>query len=152
MKLRSLAIVAFGFGLGMAAPTLALAYTNYTTSAVNQRTGPGTGYASLGALPAGTVVNVSGCQPGWCRASSFLGTGWISSSYLSGGQAYVQPYPNVRRYPYLTYRTAPYYPRVYPYYPRGYPYRPYLYPPRAQPYPYPYGGYGGPGVSLFFGF
>ena len=87
MKQRLLVTAALGLGLAMAVPVVAYAYTSYTTDSVNFRAGPGTGYGSYGALPAGTPVNVSYCQPGWCRGSTFLGTGWVSSSYLSGGGA-----------------------------------------------------------------
>jgi uncharacterized protein YraI len=144
MDLRSLATTIFCIGL-LALPASGLAYTNYTTAAVNQRTGPGVGHGTLGALPAGTPVEVSGCRPGWCRASSDLGVGWISSKYLSGGQRSVRAAYPAGRDPYAT-------PRVYPYYSSGYSYRPYLDAPRAMPnYPYSY-GYGGPGISLFFSF
>ena len=115
MKLRSLVTAALGLGLAMAVPVVAYAYTSYTTDQVNFRAGPGVGYHSYGALPAGTPVDVRYCQPGWCRASSFLGTGWVSSSYLGGGaRVHPRPYPYYRAYPY-----RPNYPN-YPYY-RRYP-------------------------------
>jgi uncharacterized protein YraI len=144
MTLRSLAMAALGFGF-LALPVPVLAQTGYTTAAVNQRTGPGTGHAILGALPAGTPVEISGCQPGWCRASSELGEGWISSRYLSGGQRTVRAaYPAMRPGAYAT-------PRIYPSYSNEYFYRPYLNAPPVPNYPYSY-GYGGPGISLFFSF
>lgn len=117
MKLRSLATAALGLGLVMAVPAVAQAYTNYTTNSVNFRAGPGVGYRSYGALPAGTAVDVHYCQPDWCRASSYLGTGWVSSHYLSGARLVYPPR---------------YYPRYYPSYPRYYPY------PYYRPYPYRY--------------
>jgi hypothetical protein len=126
MTLRSLATAALGMGLAFAVPAVAHAYTNYTTDAVNLRAGPGVGYHSYGALGPGTPVEVSYCQPGWCRTSSYLGTGWVSSSYLAGGPvAYPRPYPRVypRFYPqpYPYYRAYPFYP-PHPYYPRYYGY------------------------------
>ena len=119
MKLRSLVTAALGMGLALAVPAVAQAYTNYTTGTVNLRAGPGVGYHSYGALAAGTPVDVRYCQPGWCRASSYLGTGWVSSSYLAGGP---RVYPRVYPRPYPAYRPYPFY-RPYPYYPRyhGYP-------------------------------
>ena len=100
MKLRSLVVAALGLGLGMAVPAAAYAYQSMTTDTVNFRAGPGVGYQSYGALPAGTPVNVFYCQPGWCRASSFLGTGWVSSSYLGAGpRVYPRPYYPPRYYP-----------------------------------------------------
>ncbi len=121
MKLRSLATAALGLGLVMAVPAVAQAYTNYTTDSVNFRAGPGVGYHSYGALPAGTPVDVHYCQADWCRATSFLGTGWVSSYYLEGARriyprryfppAYYAPYPYYR--PHRYYRPYPYY-RRYP--------------------------------------
>ena len=102
MKSRSLVAIALGLGLAMAVPAAAFAYTSYTTGSVNLRAGPGVGYASYGALPAGTTVDVRYCQPGWCNASTFMGQGWISSSLLGGARVYPRAYPH-------------YYP-AYPYY------------------------------------
>jgi uncharacterized protein YraI len=121
MKLRLLATAALGLGMAFAIPAVAEAYTSYTTGAVNFRSGPGVGYASYGSLPAGTAVNVQYCQPGWCRASSFLGTGWVSSSYLSSGAVYPRVYPRPDYRPYPAYPPSyryPYY-RHYDYYPRS---------------------------------
>jgi uncharacterized protein YraI len=123
MKQRLLVTAALGLGLAMAVPVVAYAYTSYTTDAVNFRAGPGVGYASYGALPAGTALDVHYCQPGWCRATSFLGTGWVSASYLAASPGYAPryapryaPYYTPHYYPY--YRTYPYYGR-YPYYRRA---------------------------------
>jgi uncharacterized protein YraI len=129
MKLRPLIVAGLGMMLALALPAVAQAYTNYTTGGVNQRTGPGTGYRSIGTLPAGTPVNVTGCQPGWCSVTSFLGWGWVSSSYLSGARVYPPPY----------------YPRAYPrVYPRPYP------PVYPYPYRYPYYRYPAPGLNFYF--
>lgn len=127
MKFRSLAVAAFAMAAAMAAPAVAHAYASYTTGSVNQRTGPSTGYQRMGVLGAGSAVDVRYCQPGWCRVSSYLGTGWVSSRYLTT-----------------------YAPRAYPrnVYPAPYPYYPY-YGYRA-PYPYPYYGYPRSGFSLYF--
>ena len=131
MKLHSLATMALGAGLALAVPGVALAYTSYTIDSVNFRSGPGVGYQSYGALPAGTQLDVHYCQSGWCRASSFLGTGWVSSSYLDSGPVYERPY-------------RPY--RPYPRY-RVYPVPPPPPPPLPPPYPYYYGP--GPGFGLY---
>jgi uncharacterized protein YraI len=131
---RSLVTAALGMGLAMGIPAVAHAYTTYTNSAVNLRAGPGTGFASYGLLAPGASVNVRYCQAGWCRASSYLGSGWVASSYLGGGP---------RMYP----RPYPYY-RPYAYGPRPY-YRPYSF---YRPYPYyrPYYGYPRSGFSFYF--
>ncbi len=134
MKLHALATVVLGMGLALAVPAVAQAYTSYTSDLVNLRAGPGVGYSSYGALPAGTPVEVFYCQPGWCKTSSFLGTGWVSARYLEGGRrVYPQPYPEP--------------------YPDPYPYRVYPapLPPPFMPPPYPYGPYPRPGFGLYFG-
>ena len=51
-------------GLAVAAP--ALAASAHTTGNVNVRSGPGTGYAKLGTLTAGTRVKLRGCEDNWC--------------------------------------------------------------------------------------
>ncbi len=119
MKIRSLVIAALGLGLAVAVPAAAQAYTSYTTGSVNFRSYPSVGSHVYGALPPGTPVNVFYCQPGWCRGSTFLGTGWVSSSYLS--VAGPRAYPRVYRAPYPYYRPYPYrpHPRYYRRYPRS---------------------------------
>ncbi|SMQ70585.1 Peptidase inhibitor family I36 [Devosia lucknowensis] len=87
------------FGAAIAAislvPTIAvLAAPGYATSSVNVRTGPGTGYAKVGSLSAGEVVDVKQCQGSWCFVDRASGTdGWASKNYLApyqgngGGQS-----------------------------------------------------------------
>ncbi len=54
------------------------------TGAVNVRTGPGTGYAKVGTLAAGEVVDVKQCQGSWCFVDRASGTdGWVSKNYLA---------------------------------------------------------------------
>lgn len=134
MKLRLLVTAALGLGLAMAVPAAAYAYTGYTTDSVNLRAGPGVGYPSYGAVPGGTAVDVRYCQPGWCNVSTYMGRGWISSSYLGGAHVYRRYYP---AYPY-------YAPR--PYFGPG----PYFGPRPFYPYRYhPY--YHRPGFGFYFG-
>ncbi len=134
MKLHSLATAALGMGLALAVPGIAQAYTNYTTDSVNLRAGPGVGYQSYGALRAGTPIDVQYCQPGWCRGSSYLGTGWVSAAYLEAGGPRVYPRPYPRPYPYA-------YPYAYRVYPAPGPF---------GPYPY-YRGYPRSGFGFYFG-
>jgi hypothetical protein len=62
----------------------ARAVTLYVTgSSVNQRSGPSTGNSVMGALTKGTPVRKIGTQGGWTQIASPLGTGWMSSRYLS---------------------------------------------------------------------
>jgi uncharacterized protein YraI len=84
MLRRLLAIAAIGLGLGFVIPTVANAYTAFTTAGtLNVRGGPGVGFHKIAALPYGTPVNVLGCHPGWCRIGYWGGTGWVSARYIS---------------------------------------------------------------------
>lgn len=77
------------FGTTLAAITLLTtmavsAAPGIATGAVNVRTGPGTGYAKVGTLSAGEVVDVKQCQGSWCFVDRSSGTdGWASKSYLA---------------------------------------------------------------------
>lgn len=77
------------FGATFAAISLlttlaASAAPGYATGAVNVRTGPGTGYAKVGTLAAGEVVDVKECQGSWCFVDRASGTdGWSSKNYLA---------------------------------------------------------------------
>ena len=77
------------FGVSLAAISLATtlaasAAPGYATGAVNVRTGPGTGYAKVGTLAAGEVVDVTECQGSWCFVNRASGTdGWASKNYLA---------------------------------------------------------------------
>jgi uncharacterized protein YraI len=83
MLRRLLAIAAIGLGLGVTVPTVASAYSAFTTGALNVRFGPGVSYPKVGTLAYGTPVDVQFCQPGWCRIGYWGGTGWVSAKYLS---------------------------------------------------------------------
>ncbi|WP_272011156.1 SH3 domain-containing protein [Roseovarius sp. ZX-A-9] len=54
-----------------------------TGSRVNQRSGPSTGNSVMGTLKKGTAVKKVGAQGDWIQIASPLGTGWMSSRYLS---------------------------------------------------------------------
>ena len=57
---------------------------------LNVRSGEGTGYPVVAVMPAGEVVEVSGCGDGWCFVRDY--GGFASSSYLDvAGAAYVAP-------------------------------------------------------------
>ncbi len=65
-------------------PAAAIAANAYVTGNVNVRSGPGTGYARVGTLSAGTIVNVRGCEANWCNIRGGGLRGWVSANYLSG--------------------------------------------------------------------
>ncbi|MHA6297441.1 SH3 domain-containing protein [Devosia sp. CAU 1758] len=77
------------FGTSLAAITMlttlaASAAPGIATGTVNVRTGPGTGYAKVGTLPSGEVVDVKQCQGSWCFVDRDGGTdGWVSKNYLA---------------------------------------------------------------------
>lgn len=68
-------------GVLLASTLAAAAFPAVVTTDLNIRSGPGTRYAVIGSLQAGTTVNVGACSSGWCR----VGGGFASARYLSGG-------------------------------------------------------------------
>jgi uncharacterized protein YraI len=65
--------------------TAAQAANAIVTTNLNLRTGPGTNYQSLGAIPNGARVDVRGCTSGygWCQVDYAGRFGWASSRYLA---------------------------------------------------------------------
>lgn len=63
--------------------TAALAFPATATSAVNVRTGPGTGYTIVDQLHRGENVDVKQCTSGWCYVDHSGPDGWVSGKYLS---------------------------------------------------------------------
>jgi uncharacterized protein YraI len=72
-----------------AAPTPApAAGTGYVTiSALNLRTGPGTGYGVITVLGYGTQGTIVGQSNGWYNIQTAVGTGWVIGTYFSVGSA-----------------------------------------------------------------
>jgi len=56
---------------------------------LNVRTGPGTGYTKLGALPCGTEITVSGIENGWAKINYNGQTAYVCATYIQevGGAA-----------------------------------------------------------------
>ncbi|MCT8970775.1 SH3 domain-containing protein [Microbaculum marinisediminis] len=75
--------VALGFAL-LAGAAPALAAPAVTTANVNFRSGPGTGYASMGTLPQGTQVDMGECNDAgsWCAVTVNGQSGFVSGQYL----------------------------------------------------------------------
>lgn len=63
--------------------TLGSYQTNFTTTGVNLRGGPGTNYNRIVTLDSGTKVQVVARQSGWSFVKAGTKYGWISSDYLS---------------------------------------------------------------------
>lgn len=51
----------------------------WNTTSLNIRSGPGTVYAVIGSIGPNQPFGVQGCSGGWC----FLGTGYVSSAYIT---------------------------------------------------------------------
>jgi len=54
-------------------------------SGVNMRSGPGTQYAVVAAIPGGATVDVAGCTGSWCQVSFNGESGFANRSYLAMG-------------------------------------------------------------------
>ncbi|MDX8543432.1 SH3 domain-containing protein [Mesorhizobium sp. VK25A] len=69
----------------MFAATVAHAANAIVTTNVNLRSGPGTNYSVLTAVPNGSSVSVEGCTDGygWCRVGYGQRSGWASSQFLA---------------------------------------------------------------------
>ena len=61
------------------------------TSNVNVRSGPGTNYAVVQAIPGGTAVDVQRCDGGFCYVEGRRVSGWVSAQFLSAGGRPVNP-------------------------------------------------------------
>jgi uncharacterized protein YraI len=134
-SMLSATIVALSTGWAAAAPAVVLDY-------LNLRSGPGYYYNVIEIIPAGWMVEVGGCVPGWCQANINGITGYVDANYLSFAQAPVTVYATPRYY--WTY--GPYYGR-YTYW--AYPYRDYYSLQYEPNYSYFYGYHGMPDPSPF---
>lgn len=77
----------------IATPALAESTARVSGGTVQVRSGPGTGYASIGILPNGTQVTLDRCtrSGAWCLVTN---TGWVRASYLVGAAAKVGATPS----------------------------------------------------------
>jgi uncharacterized protein YraI len=84
-------ILSLAGGLLLLSAGVACASTATVTNDLNLRSGPGTRYGVIDTLPAGSAVEVLGCNGSWCRVATNEGAGYASASYLDlGGAAYAQ--------------------------------------------------------------
>ena len=116
MNLRKTAATAgLASALLLGGTVAAMAVSAYATSAVNVRSGPGTGYKVVDQLYDGEDVDVGSCTAGWCRVSHSGPDGWVSASYLSrnGGN---DAYDDDDDVDVDIYYGRPSYPRYYPRY------------------------------------
>jgi uncharacterized protein YraI len=93
MSLKHLSLAA---GLLIASAGAAAAAPAAVTGDLNLRSGPGTGYAVVGTMPAGATVDVRDCNGAWCRVAWGNAVGFASRSYLDvGGPVYAAAPPPV---------------------------------------------------------
>ena len=76
----------------IATPALAQSTARVSGGAIQVRSGPGSGYDSIGVLPNGTEVTLERCtrSGAWCLVTD---TGWVRASYLVGAAAKVNATP-----------------------------------------------------------
>lgn len=82
----ALAVLAFPMAAQAAEPTARV------SGNIAVRTGPGTGYATIGRLADGSQVTLDYCtrDDRWCLVS---GSGWVNASYLIGWSAKIPATP-----------------------------------------------------------
>jgi uncharacterized protein YraI len=119
--------------------TAASAADAFTTTNLNVRSGPGTNYAVIGTLGAGTRVHLDYCRDGWCNVEQGILHGWASASHLDKTRASIVIVPP----PIIIHR--PHYQKPWP------PHRPR--PPHHKPWPpKPKPPYHKPGCKIAPGF
>ena len=93
MNVKHITVLSSAAAVVLLSTAAAFAQPGVATGAVNVRTGPGTGYAKVGTLSAGELVDVKQCQGSWCFVDRNAGTdGWASANYLQPAAA--QPTPS----------------------------------------------------------
>lgn len=93
MNVKHITVLSSAAAVVLLSASAAFAQPGVATGAVNVRTGPGTGYAKVGTLSAGELVDVKQCQGSWCFVDRNGGTdGWASANYLQPAAA--QPTPS----------------------------------------------------------
>ncbi|WP_417308204.1 SH3 domain-containing protein, partial [Devosia sp.] len=81
-KLAPLAGAVTALCIGTVAASAAPAYS---TTSLNVRSGPGTGYRVVDTLRPGEPVNIEYCRGSWCFVNKAGPDGWASATYLSRG-------------------------------------------------------------------
>ncbi|QFR32643.1 SH3 domain-containing protein [Ancylobacter sp. TS-1] len=89
------AAAARAYAPSTAVGTYGVSGTATTTATVNVRSGPGTGYDTLGTLPAGSPVEIVSCTGSWCQTQY----GYVSARHVDQGGAFASaaPAPAPRR-------------------------------------------------------
>jgi uncharacterized protein YraI len=79
-------VLALSTGFAAAAPAI-------VQNDLNLRAGPGTDYEVVAAMPAGSTVDVMGCQASWCQVAFGGTSGFANRAFLSLGGATVGAAP-----------------------------------------------------------
>lgn len=72
----------------LATSTAAMAWTGWTTAAVNFREGPGASYYKLGSIGACVRVEISENQNNWYRVQWNGRWGWVAGRYVTNDRGY----------------------------------------------------------------
>ena len=72
----------------LAMSTGAMAWTGWTTTAVNFRDGPGASYYKIGAISACVRVEISENQNNWYRVQWNGRWGWVAARYVTNDGGY----------------------------------------------------------------
>lgn len=91
---RRMSLPVVGCLVLLAASSAAEAAAGWTTTSLNLRTGPGTRYSVITAMPAGAPVEVVSCAS-WCELYYAGRRGWASARYISLGGYRPAPPPVV---------------------------------------------------------
>ncbi|WP_372838874.1 SH3 domain-containing protein [Phaeovulum sp.] len=87
-NIRTIQRVAAALAALLASAVAAAAVEAVSTTWLNVRSGPGTGFAVLTTLAPDMVVEVTECQDnGWCYVEHIGPSGWVSSTYLAAPPA-----------------------------------------------------------------
>ena len=97
-NLRSLMIAGIFAAAAAALPGTASAASGHATGSVNLRTGPGTQYSRILAIPAGAALDIYRCAS-WCNVNYRGHVGWVSARYVSSGAYYRPPTTVFRQLP-----------------------------------------------------
>ncbi|WP_295556947.1 SH3 domain-containing protein [uncultured Hyphomicrobium sp.] len=118
--MKKLRLIGAFAGLTLMSITAAHAAPGFSTANVNVRTGPDTDFPSVGVIPEGDEVEITGClrDESWCDVIWAGNRGWVYSEYLAFEQRgeYVRlpdVGPAVFRIPFVTFTARDYWDRHY---------------------------------------
>lgn len=118
--MKTLRLIGAFAGLTLMGIAAAQAAPGYSTANVNMRTGPDTEFPSVGVIPEGDDVQITGClrDESWCDVIWAGSRGWVYSEYLAFEQrgSYVRlpdVGPAAFAVPFITFAAADYWDRHY---------------------------------------